>query len=76
MHVCNLKYNILGHLPTDIQMPYLTESCIVLQICSMALRMTGSLVGSTWFLRETNVFLNISKKESHIIVNLYLEVHI
>lgn len=36
------------------QRPYLTESCMVLQMCIMALRMTGSLVGSTWCLQETN----------------------
>lgn len=34
-------------------MPYLTESCMVLQMCSMALRMTGSLVSSTWCLHNT-----------------------
>lgn len=27
---------------------------MVLQMCIMALRMTGSLVGSTWCLQETN----------------------
>lgn len=38
---------------THTQAAYLTESCMVLQMCNMALRMTGSLVGSTWCLQRT-----------------------
>lgn len=36
---------------THKRIPYLTESCMVLQMCSMALRITGSLVSSTWCLK-------------------------
>lgn len=47
------KHRTPASVHTHEQAAYLTESCMVLQMCNMALRMTGSLVSSTWFLQKS-----------------------
>lgn len=45
-----LSVFMIQKLESLAQLTHLTESCMVLQMCSRALSMTGSLVGSCWCL--------------------------
>ena len=61
------KHPIIRRMITHKQ-TYLTESCMVLQMCNMALRITGSLVSSNWCLQDASILFSYkhsSEKAPH-----------